>query len=178
MVPTHELVEQVYKESRKLLHKTGISVAKLYGGVPFEPQLKVMDNGCDVLVCTTGRLIDFIESGFVTMSAIRYLIIDEADRILEMGHLPQANKVIFESDMKSKDCRQNLQFSATISPKVKKMAIDYLNDYYYVSSYRDVTNSNIKHVVIYTNEEQKCYKLHTILQCLTGNVLSKYCNNL
>ena len=130
-----------------------------------------MDNGCDVLVCTTGRLIDFIESGFVTMSAIRYLVIDEADRLLDMGHLPQANKIIFDSDMKSKEHRQNFLFSATISPKVKKMATDYLNDYYYISSYKDVTNSNIKHVVIYTTEDQKCYKLHTILQCLQGSVL-------
>lgn len=132
-----------------------------------------MDNGCDVLVATPGRLIDFIESGFVTMSAIKYLIIDEADRILDMGHLPQANKIIFDADMKIKDKRQNLQFSATVSAKVKKMANEYLNDYYFISSYRDITNSNIKHVIIYTNEEQKCYKLHTLLQNIQGSVLSK-----
>ena len=132
-----------------------------------------MDNGCDVLVSTAGRLIDFIESGFVTMSAIKYLIIDEADTILNMGHLPQANKIIFDADMNVKEKRQNLQFSATISAKVKKMANEYLNDYYFISSYRDITNSNIKHVIIYTNEEQKCYKLHTLLQNIQGSVLSK-----
>lgn len=96
IVPTRELAEQIYKEARKLLHKTGITVAKIYGGVPHDTQIRELKNGVDIIVATPGRLIDFTESKLVNLTKIKFLIIDEADRILDMGFEPQLNTIIFE----------------------------------------------------------------------------------
>lgn len=131
--------------------------------------------GCDILVATPGRLLDFIESGLITLSAVQNFIIDEADRLLDMGFEPQINKIVFEVDMRQKDRRQNLLFSATFSNDVKKMAKNLMNEFYFISTYKESnTNANIKHILVYSNEEQKCFKLHMIMQQIQGSVISEY----
>jgi superfamily II DNA/RNA helicase len=96
LVPTRELAEQIYKESRKLCYRTGITVAKVYGGVGYDPQKMALEEGCDILVATPGRLIDFIKKGNIKLNEIKHLIIDEADRILDMGFEDQLKSIIYE----------------------------------------------------------------------------------
>lgn len=130
--------------------------------------------GCDILVATPGRLLDFIENGLITLSAVENFIIDEADRLLDMGFEPQINKIVYEVDMKRTEQRQNLLFSATFSSEVKNMARKLMNEYYFVSTYKESnTNVNIKHILVYSNEDQKCFKLHMIMQQIQGSVISK-----
>jgi superfamily II DNA/RNA helicase len=91
-----------------------------------------------------------------------------------MGFEPQINKIVFEVDMPKTEKRQNLLFSATFSSEVKKMARNLMNEYYFISTYKESnTNVNIKHILVYSNEEQKCFKLHMIMQQIQGSVISK-----
>lgn len=132
-----------------------------------------MKYGCDILVATPGRLLDFIESGLISLKAVKYLIIDEADRILDMGFEPQLNKIVFELDLKPKEQRQNLLFSATFSEDIKILAKKFMNEYYFISTYKDNNaNANIKHVLMYSTYDQKYMKLHVILQQIQGSVIS------
>jgi len=75
---------------------TGIDVTQIYGGVPHDCQIKELKTGMDIIVATPGRLLDFIESKLILLKKIKYLIIDEADRILEMGFEQQLNAIMFE----------------------------------------------------------------------------------
>lgn len=95
LVPTRELVDQIYKVAKLLTADTGISVGKVYGGVPHENQIKHLKQGVDVLISTTGRLLDFLKSKLVSLSSVRHLIIDEADRLLEMGFEKQLNEILY-----------------------------------------------------------------------------------
>jgi ATP-dependent RNA helicase DDX3X len=94
LVPTRELAEQIYKEARKLCYRSGIKVTKVYGGVGYDPQKIALEEGCDVIVATPGRLIDFINKGNIKLNEIKHLIIDEADRILDMGFEDQLKDII------------------------------------------------------------------------------------
>ena len=96
LVPTRELAEQIYKEARKLCYRTGIIVAKVYGGVGYDPQKMALEDGCDILVATPGRLIDFLNKQNIKLNEVRHLVIDEADRILDMGFEDQLNSIINE----------------------------------------------------------------------------------
>ncbi len=95
IVPTRELAEQIFKEARKLLHDTGIEVTKIYGGVAHDGQIRELKAGMDIVVATPGRLIDFMDSSLIVLNKTKYLIIDEADRIMDMGFEPQLNSIIF-----------------------------------------------------------------------------------
>jgi len=176
LTPTRELAEQIYKEGRKLVHKTGIMVVKAYGGVPIETQLRFITNGCDILVATPGRLIDFVKRGIVTLSAIRFLVFDEADRMLDMGFEDQLREIIFSSDMPSKEGRINMMFSATFTPEVREIARSFMNDYYFISSNLDQenkANENIDQRFILCEDRDKVLKLHEVLQTIKGSVIGK-----
>lgn len=95
LIPTRELAEQIYKEARKLLHQTGIQITKIYGGVPHDSQIRELREGTDILVATPGRLIDFLNSKLITLKAVKYLILDEADRILDLGFSDQLNSITY-----------------------------------------------------------------------------------
>jgi ATP-dependent RNA helicase DDX3X len=96
LIPTRELAEQIYKEARKLVHKTGIAVTKVYGGVGYDSQLAEVREGTDILVATPGRLIDFLKKGVIILGSVKYLVIDEADRILDMGFEDQLRSIMHD----------------------------------------------------------------------------------
>ncbi len=175
LLPTRELADQVYKETRKIVHKTGINAVKIYGGVGQEQQLRELRYGCDILIATPGRLIDFIKQNVIRLSAVKYFIIDEADRLLDMGFEPQLNSIVFEKDLMDKSKRQNLMFSATFDDRVKSIARKFMNEFYYVqiNLQKESTNKVIQKL-IYSEDEQKVFKLHELLQNVSGSVLSKH----
>ncbi len=177
LTPTRELAEQIYKEARKVIHKTDMIVAKVYGGVPIDSQLRIMTNGCDILVATPGRLIDLIKRNKVTLSSVKYLVFDEADRMLDMGFEDQLNEIVFMGDIPPKQKRINMMFSATFTSQVRSIAREFMNEYYFFTASLDEenkANENVEQVLIYVSDREKITKLHEVLQSLKGSVISKW----
>jgi ATP-dependent RNA helicase RhlE len=122
LTPTRELCQQVEESFRKYGRHSGLKVVSVYGGVGYEPQTKAMRGGVDVIVATPGRLIDHLERGNVAFDQIEVLVLDEADRMLDMGFAPQIQRIVAQVDK----YRQTLLFSATMPPEVEALARKYL----------------------------------------------------
>lgn len=170
LVPTRELADQVYKESKKLCNETGINTVKIYGGVAYEAQLNQLSLGCDILVATPGRLIDYLKSKTISLKAVSMIIIDEADRILDMGFEEQLNTIFFSFDLVNKEKRQNLMFSATFSPEIRKIARKFMRDFYFVQP-KNATPKQIKQEIIKTSENDKDRILANLLSQSKGSII-------
>ncbi len=120
--PTRELAAQVGENFEIYGKHTRLSMALLIGGVSFGDQEKKLDRGVDVLIATPGRLLDHIERGKVLLSDVKVLVIDEADRMLDMGFIPDIERIV---GMLPK-LRQTLFFSATMPPEIRKLADKFL----------------------------------------------------
>ena len=180
LVPTRELAEQIYIESRKLLYKTGIVACKCYGGVPIDSQIRDLRQGVDIVIGTPGRIIEFIDKKILYLNLVEFLVIDESDRMLDMGFKPQLENIIIKNkEMKSKEKRINLMFSATIPPEVEDISYEFMKDNcYLISTNKNKgnnkgynANENVEQLIYYVKEEEKVAKLHEILQVAEGNVL-------
>jgi ATP-dependent RNA helicase RhlE len=124
VTPTRELALQIEAVAQSVSKFTGHRVAVVYGGVGYEPQLKALRRGVDVVVGTPGRLLDLQEKGALDLSKIEVLVLDEADRMLDMGFWPQVRRIIALLPPK----RQNMLFSATMSSDVHRIAGSTLDE--------------------------------------------------
>ncbi len=122
--PTRELAAQVHENFEKYGINHKLSVALIIGGVSFDDQNKKLDRGVDVLIATPGRLLDQFERGRILMSGVEILVIDEADRMLDMGFIPEIEKIC----AKLPPARQTLFFSATMAPEIQKLTSRFLKD--------------------------------------------------
>ena len=122
--PTRELAAQVHENFEKYGKNHKLTVALLIGGVSFDEQNKKLDRGADVLIATPGRLLDHFERGRLLMSGVDIFVIDEADRMLDMGFIHDVRKIVALCPKK----RQTLLFSATMPPTISKLAHDILNE--------------------------------------------------
>lgn len=121
LAPTRELVLQIEKDARALGKYVPCKILSLLGGIDYAKQIKSLKyEEADVLICTPGRLIDFMQKKLVDLSKTELLIIDEADRMLDMGFIPSVKKIIASTPAKAK--RQTMFFSATLSGDVKRLA--------------------------------------------------------
>lgn len=147
LAPTRELASQIQDESRKFTYCTGIASVVVYGGADVREQLRHIDRGCDLLVATPGRLVDLIERGRLAMDHIRFLVLDEADRMLDMGFEPQIRRIVEEEGMPCGEDRQTMLFSATFPANIQRLASDFLRDYIFLtvgrvgSASKDVTQT-------------------------------------
>ena len=130
LAPTRELCSQIYNEALKFTHRSNFRVIQIYGGVDAKAQLTQLTRGVDILVATPGRLIDFIDRGVMTMSKVQILVLDEADRMLDMGFEPQIRTIVEQRDMPRE--RQTMMFSATFAKEIQKLAADFLYNYVWV----------------------------------------------
>ena len=124
VTPTRELAQQIERVVTTVCEHTGQRAVIVMGGAKFDRQLKDLARGCDLLVATPGRLIDLVEHKHVDLSQVRVLVLDEADRMLDMGFWPSVRRIIQELPKK----RQNLLFSATIPPSIKGTIDAMLHD--------------------------------------------------
>ncbi|KAK6945079.1 DEAD/DEAH box helicase domain [Dillenia turbinata] len=131
--PTRELSCQIHEEAKKFAYQTGVKVAVAYGGAPISQQLRNLECGVDILVATPGRLVDMIERARVSLSSIKFLALDEADRMLDMGFEPQIRRIVEQMDMPSPGVRQTMLFSATFPDVIQRLAADFLSDYIFLS---------------------------------------------
>lgn len=122
--PTRELAHQIYLESKKFAKSHGIRVSAVYGGMSKLDQFKELKAGCEIVVATPGRLIDMIKMKALTMQRATYLVLDEADRMFDLGFEPQIRSIVGQI----RPDRQTLLFSATMPRKVEKLAREILSD--------------------------------------------------
>ncbi|PVH34457.1 hypothetical protein PAHAL_8G223600 [Panicum hallii] len=131
--PTRELSMQIHEEARKFSYQTGVRVVVAYGGAPITQQLRDLERGVDILVATPGRLVDLLERARVSLQSIRYLALDEADRMLDMGFEPQVRRIVEQMDMPPPGVRQTMLFSATFPKEIQRMASDFLENYIFLA---------------------------------------------
>ncbi|CAN4096742.1 unnamed protein product [Withania somnifera] len=112
---------------------TGVRVVVAYGGVPINQQLRELERGVDILVATPGRLVDLLERAKVSLQMIRYLALDEADRMLDMGFEPQIRRIVEQMDMPPPSERQTMLFSATFPKEIQRLASDFLANYIFLA---------------------------------------------
>ena len=129
LAPTRELAVQIQQEVTKFGKSSRIRNTCVYGGVPKGGQIRDLSRGVEVCIATPGRLIDMLEAGKTNLRRVTYLVLDEADRMLDMGFEPQIRKIIGQI----RPDRQTLMWSATWPKDVRQLASDYLNDYIQVN---------------------------------------------
>src|SRR5574338_205703 len=124
VTPTRELAEQIHQVIRALSTGTKLKSATIYGGVTANRQIKALKEGVDILVATPGRLLDLLQQRYVRLEKIEVLVLDEADRMFDMGFLPDVRRIIKAVPVQ----RQTMLFSATFPPEVELLAKQSLND--------------------------------------------------
>jgi ATP-dependent RNA helicase RhlE len=161
LTPTRELCVQVEESFRKYGKHTTLRVAPIYGGVGVEPQSKQLRKGVDVIVATPGRLLDHMERQNVVFDDLEVLVLDEADRMLDMGFAPQLNRIVAEVPR----FRQTLLFSATMPPEVEALARKYLRKPIVVQvGRRSSAASTVTHAVYPVPRDKKTDLLAQLLQ--------------
>lgn len=164
LAPTRELVSQIHDEARKFAYRSWVRPAVVYGGADINQQLRQIERGCDLLSATPGRLVDLIERGRISLANIKYLVLDEADRMLDMGFEPQIRRIVQGEDMPGVHERQTLMFSATFPRDIQILAKDFLKDYVFLSVGRvGSTSENITQKVEYVEDNDKRSVLLDIL---------------
>lgn len=148
LVPTRELAVQVDEQFQKFGKYTNLRSVTIYGGIGYDKQKQELKKGADILVATPGRMLDYLERGTISLSGIEMLVLDEADRLLDMGFMPQVRRIVRSL---SKE-RQTLMFSATINGQVEMIAREFLTEPVTVR----VNNSQIEPKEI----QQKIYRVH------------------
>ena len=167
LAPTRELVNQIHDEARKFAYRSWVRPAVVYGGADINGQLRMLERGCDLLSATPGRLVDLIERGRISLSNVRYLVLDEADRMLDMGFEPQIRRIVQEEDMPGVHERQTLMFSATFPRDIQILAKDFLKEYIFLSVGRvGSTSENITQKIEYVEDHDK---RSVLLDLLTSN---------
>ncbi len=173
LTPTRELAAQVAENFDTYGKYTGLSKALLTGGVSMDDQIKLLDRGVDVLIATPGRLLDLFERGRILLNDIKILVIDEADRMLDMGFIPDIEKIISLLPF----TRQTLLFSATMPPEIKKLAQNYLSNPKEVSVARPATTSkNVEQFVVHVHPREKRQVLEQIIRNEDVQTAFIFCN--
>jgi ATP-dependent RNA helicase DDX42 len=150
--PTRELAHQIYLEARKFAKGYGIRVGAVYGGASKMEQLKELRMGCEVVVATPGRLIDMIKNKTTNMRRVTYLVLDEADRMFDMGFEPQVRSIVNQT----RPDRQTLLFSATFKRSVERLAREILDDPIRITTGNvGQANADVTQIVEVLNESEK-----------------------
>lgn len=131
--PTRELTIQIWQQIVKFSLNSILKTVVAYGGTSVMHQRGKLSAGCHILVATPGRLLDFVEKGRVKFSSVQFLVLDEADRMLDMGFLPSIEKMVDHETMVPLGERQTLMFSATFPDEVQHLARRFLNNYLFLA---------------------------------------------
>ncbi|KHN76035.1 putative ATP-dependent RNA helicase DDX17, partial [Toxocara canis] len=161
LLPTRELAQQVQEVAKDYCKAMGQSLTCLFGGAPKSGQARDLERGVDIIIATPGRLMDFLETGKTDLKRCTYLVLDEADRMLDMGFEPQIRKIVSQI----RPDRQTLMFSATWPKEVRKLAMDFQTDpaHLNVGSLELAANHNITQLIEIMDESNKQQRLMTIL---------------
>ena len=163
IAPTRELVMQIAKDGESLSTYCGIKMASVFGGMDYEKQQQILERGpVDILVATPGRLIDFKRKGVVDLGHVEVMVIDEADRMLDMGFIPDVRKIVFSTPPREQ--RQTLMFSATMTPEVRHLASQWcVNPINVEIAPEQVAVDTIQQIVYLTTASEKYDVLYNML---------------
>lgn len=173
LAPTRELAAQVADNFEKYGKYHKLSMALLIGGVQMGDQVKALEKGVDVLIATPGRLMDLFERGKILLTGCTLLVIDEADRMLDMGFIPDIENICTKLPAN----RQTLLFSATMPPPIKKLADKFLSNPKTVEVARPASrNENIEQFLVRTSERGKRDTLRDLIEAEDVNTAIIFCN--
>ena len=172
LTPTRELAVQVAENAASYSKHTDLRAAVVYGGVDMKEQVAILRNGVEILIATPGRLLDHIGSKVANLSQVEILVLDEADRMLDMGFLPDLQRIINLIPAQ----RQTLLFSATFSPEIKKLAQSYLRTPVTVEVARqNAAADTVKQIVHMVSSADKQRAIVKVLEARTRAGLSRQC---
>ena len=161
LTPTRELADQVNENLKAYARNTPLRVGVVFGGVDIKPQQAELLRGVEILTATPGRLLDHIEGHTVNLAQVQIVILDEADRMLDMGFLPDISRILKLLPEK----RQSLMFSATFSPEIKKLAQNFLTNPVYLEVARENSVAEtVEQVLLAVREDRKTDALVELLE--------------
>lgn len=169
--PTRELAQQIDEQIFALGYHTGISSATVIGGEDFAKQANALRSGIDIVVATPGRLIDQSKVLDVDFSHIKFLVLDEADRMLDMGFLPDVTKIIKKLPKE----RQTLLFSATMPDQIKKLANDFMNDPEKIEIAIEKPSGSISQKAYFVEQKEKLSLIQDVLDDLKWDSCIIFC---
>ena len=153
IAPTRELAEQINDDIRKLSKGTGIKSITIYGGVRASSQLRAIRDGAEIVVACPGRLLDFIRQRAINLSALKVLVLDEADQMFDMGFLPDIRKIL-----------QTLLFSATMPADIRRLAEDILENPVTLQAGGNAPAETVAHALYPIDQSQKTPLLLKLLE--------------
>ncbi len=163
LAPTRELVLQIEKDAKALSRYTPLNILSVFGGMAYKQQYDFLERRhVDIMAATPGRLIDFMEKKAARLNKVEILIIDEADRMLDMGFMPDIRRIIYATP--HKDRRQTMFFSATLSPEILRLASQWTRDAKEIEIDPDhAASENINQKVFIVTEDQKIILLYNLI---------------
>jgi ATP-dependent RNA helicase RhlE len=167
LAPTRELADQIYENVRVYAQYTHLRCTVVFGGIDMNPQTEALRNGVEIVIATPGRLLDHVQQKSINLSQVQVLVLDEADRMLDMGFLPDLQRII---NLLPKQ-RQNLMFSATFSEEIKKLANTFMREPQLVEvARRNATADNVTQTVYAVSEADK---RRALVQLIRSHVLEQ-----
>ncbi|MCP3943890.1 MAG: DEAD/DEAH box helicase [Desulfobacteraceae bacterium] len=163
LAPTRELVHQIEKDFNALAKYSHLRILAVYGGTGYNQQMTILrEKAVDVIVATPGRLLDFINKKLVDLSRVETIVLDEADRMLDMGFIPDVRRLIYMTPHKDK--RQTLFFSATFTDEVLRLAESWTKDAVRVEiNPEQTTAQSIRQVIYLTTETDKFKNVYNLM---------------
>ncbi|WP_321783801.1 DEAD/DEAH box helicase [Paraburkholderia sp. J94] len=174
LTPTRELADQVANNVRTYAQHTPLRSAVVFGGVDMNPQSDELRRGVEILIATPGRLLDHVQQKTTNLGQVQMLVLDEADRMLDMGFLPDLQRIL---NLLPKE-RQTLLFSATFSPEIKKLAATYLRTPQTIEVARsNSTNANVTQIVYEVAEGDKTGAVVQLIRSRGLKQVIVFCNS-
>src|SRR5918993_368783 len=168
LAPTRELAIQIHKDAEKFCAGLGLKFALIYGGVDYDKQRAQLTSGCDVIIATPGRLIDYVRQGVVHLHACEVCILDEADRMFDLGFIKDLRFLLRK--LPRREERQTLMFSATLSHRVLELAYEHMNEpEKVIVETETITAARVRQVVYFPSNDEKLPLLIGLLSRTEAN---------
>ncbi len=163
IAPTRELSHQIYEEARTLCRHADLKIAEVVGGIDYKRQAQILRRGVDIVICTPGRIIDYYKQGIFKTDAIKILVIDEADRLFDLGFTKDMRYLLRKLPLYEK--RQSMLFSATLSYRVMELTYEYMNLPEFISvTPQTITVEGIEQQLFHVGSDKKLELLLGLLK--------------
>lgn len=163
IAPTRELVVQIHHDAMNLSELTGLKLGLAFGGDGYDKQLKILSSGVDILIATTGRLIDYAKQDYINLESIQVAVLDEADRMFDLGFIRDVRWIFRQMTPPQK--RLTMLFSATLTHNVRELAFEHMNNPQYIEvEPEQKIGHRIKEELFFPSNEDKLPLLQTLIE--------------